>query len=48
MDFITSNEPSLFETFPYLQHCKGALIAVGSDQALDFAVNTKTVQGLLL
>ncbi|MEK9154342.1 MAG: hypothetical protein AAB798_02615 [Patescibacteria group bacterium] len=39
-DFITSNEPSLFEVFPYLQHCKGALIAVGSDQALDFAVNT--------
>ncbi|MBI3576503.1 hypothetical protein HY086_00465 [Candidatus Gottesmanbacteria bacterium] len=38
---IVSNEPSLYETFPYIKNVKGAGLGVGMDQMLDIAVNTK-------
>ena len=37
----TSNEPSLYEAFPYIRHCTGVGVGVGLDQMLDVAVNSK-------
>lgn len=39
-----SNEPSLFETFPYIKHVSGAGLGVGFDQMFDIAVNTQLTE----
>mgnify|MGYP001606500314 CR=1 FL=1 len=38
--WLVSNEPSLYQAFPYLKNCKGVGIGVCLDQMLDIAVNS--------
>lgn len=46
--YITSNEPSLFEAFPFIRGCGGVGVGIGMDQMLDIAVNSDLEQVVLL